>query len=119
MISKYEVSRLIKTELPQIADGLYRNTVTVDIYKSIQCLTDCTKNAVLDHNYTLSRKCFTLAQRLYDNGDVIIKSVIENCFIYSFSSFMPDDRIERMIVKSIIPVAFYSIYLKQVTQSGC
>ncbi|MBC7830201.1 MAG: hypothetical protein H7122_20830 [Chitinophagaceae bacterium] len=118
MISKYDAPRLIKNEIPQIADGLYRNTVTNDIYKSVQCLSECTKNAVLAHDYNLSKKCFKLAERLYNNGDVIIKSVIENCFIYSFSSFMPTDKIERMIVKSIIPGPFYNIYLKQVMQSG-
>jgi hypothetical protein len=119
MVSKYEVSELIEAELYKIRAGFHSNYASANIYKSVECLTDCTKQAVQDHNFNLSKKCFLLAERLYANGDSIIKSAIENTFIYSFSSLMPDNKIEKLILKSIIPVTLYAVYMKQVMQSGC
>ena len=119
MISKYEVPELIEAELHQITAGLQHNNSTIKMYKSVESLTAYTKDAVLDHNFNLSRKCFSLAERLYNNGDLVIKSAIENTFIYSFSSFMPGNKIEKIILRSIIPAKLYAVYIKQVMQSGC
>jgi hypothetical protein len=59
------------------------------------------------------------ADKLYRNGDNIVRMLIENSFIYSIISVMSLDPAERHWVKSIIPASLYSIYLKQVTASGC
>ncbi len=69
-----------KEELPTIAGDNYPARFTMDVYKSMQCFSDYTKTAVLDHNSQLAKKCFNLAGKLYRNGDNIVKNVIENTF---------------------------------------
>ncbi len=119
MITQYEVPSLLKEEIPQLAGKMYLSKVSLQIYSSINYFSDYTKHAVEDHNFNLARKCFALAEKLYREGDRLVRLLIETSFIYSFSSFMPRDRAEKLIVRSIIPEKLYSIYLKQVMQSGC
>ena len=119
MITQYEVPSLLKEELPTIAGDQYPARFTMDVYKSMQCFSDYTKTAVLDHNLQLAKKCFALAGKLYRNGDTMVRNVIENTFVFSFTSFMPKDRIEKLILQSIIPASLYTAYMKQVMGSGC
>lgn len=119
MITRYEVPSLLKEELPTIAGDQYPARFTMDIYRSVQCFSDYTKHAVLDHNLQLAKKCFALAGKIYRDGDNIVKNVIENTFVFSFTSFMPKDRIEKLILQSIIPTVLYTAYMKQVMGSGC
>lgn len=119
MITQYEVPSLLKEEMPAISGDSYPARFNMDIYKSVQYFSDYTRKAVLDHNHQLAKKCFTLAGRLYRNGDKIVKNVMENTFVFSFTSFMPNDKIEKLILLSIIPSSLYAAYLRQVMGSGC
>ncbi len=118
MITQYEVSSLLKEELPTIAGDQYPARFTMDIYKSVQCFSDYTKHAVLDHNLQLAKKCFALAGKIYRNGDNMVKNVIENTFVFSFTSFMPKDRIETD-PSVYYSCCLYTAYMKQVMGSGC
>lgn len=119
MIRQYEIPALLKAELPAISEDNYPARITMSIYKSVQSFSDFTKHAVQDHNVNLARKCFSLAEKLYRNGDAIVKNAIENIFVFSFTSFMPNDRVEKLILQSIIPAPLYAVYMKQVMRSGC
>ena len=119
MITQYEVPSLLRQEIPQLVEKTYPSKVSLEIYTSIHSFIDFTRHAVEDHNLTLAKKCFALAGNLYRNGDRMVRLIIENSFIYSFSSLMPQDRIEKLIVKSMIPDSLYAVYLKQVMSSGC
>ncbi|MCF2446866.1 hypothetical protein L0657_23115 [Dyadobacter sp. CY345] len=117
MISQLEGTKLIESEFPEL-DRLYkRNSLSSDIYNSVQRLLDFSKEAVLDYNLNLSRKCFDLAKRLYNQGDLIIRSAIEKSFISSFSTFLQKDEVEKKRLKFFIPDDFYSIYLKELDNS--
>jgi hypothetical protein len=119
MITQYEVPYLLKEELPTITSENYPARINMDVYKSVQYFSEYTRWAVLQHNLTIAKKCFGLAEKLYKQGDSIVKNVIENTFVYSFSSYIPNDRIEKLILISLIPSPLYAIYLKQVMGSGC
>lgn len=108
---------MIESEFPEL-DRLYkRNSLSSDIYNSVQRLLDFSKEAVLDYNLNLSRKCFDLAKRLYNQGDLIIRKAIEKSFIFSFSTFLDKDEVEKKRLKFFIPDDFYSIYLKELDNS--
>jgi len=113
MISQYEGTKLIESEFPQLTNLYKRSSLSTDIYKSVQRLLDFSKEAVLDYNLNLSRKCFALAKRLYTQGDLIIRSAIEKSFITSFSAFLQKDEVEKKRLKFFIPDDFYAIYLKE------
>ena len=119
MITQYEVPSLLREELPQLAGKIQPTNVMIDVYKSVNYFTNYAKEAVRDHHFNLAKKCFILAEKLYRNGDNIVRMAIENIFVYSFSSFMPIDRIEKLILQSIIPASLNAVYLKQVTSSNC
>ena len=119
MITQYEVPGFLAQVLPVQARRPQMGPVSMNIYKDLQQFTDYTRQAVDRHNYTLVKKCFCLADRLYTNGDRIVRNAVENIFVFSFSSFIPQDSVERIILKSFIPATLYALYVKQVTEGGC
>jgi hypothetical protein len=119
MITQYEVSSLLREELPYIEDKIYPVNIMVDVYKSVHYFTDYTRKAILYRHLMVVKKCFRLADQLYHYGDNVVKMCIENIFIYSFTSFMPADRIEKLILQSFIPPTLNSVYLKQISSCGC
>ena len=119
MITQYEVPGYLGRLLPStmIEPGL--GHINMNIYKDLQHFTDYTRQAVDEHNYALAKRCFRLAEKLYDDGDAIVKNAVENIFVFSFSSIIPQDGVERIILKSYIPVTLYALYVKQINQGGC
>ena len=118
MITKYEVASFLHNELPQLGAKTYFSKPSLEIYIAITQFSDCTKHAVQEHNLGLAKKCFVLAEKLYRYGDNLVRLLIENSFVYSFSSFMLQTQSERMALRSIIPDKLYAIYIKQIMQSG-
>ena len=86
-----------------------------DIYKSIQTLTDYTKRMALEHNFKMVEKCLALVERIYDKGNALVKSAVENIFIFSFSSMrMLCNIVEWRMVQSYMPAGLYALYIQQV-----
>ncbi|QEC44779.1 DUF7674 family protein [Pseudobacter ginsenosidimutans] len=119
MITRYEVPVLLKATIPDLQQTCMPAKASLEIYVAMNSFTDLTRHAVEDHNMNLAKRCFTLAEKLYREGDSLVKLLIENCFVYSFSLFMPKDRHEMLIVESMIPASLYNLYVKQVSASGC
>ncbi len=88
MITQYEVpgylARLVPATLLQPKLG----PINMTIYKDLRHFTDYTRQAVDEHNYALAKRCFRLAEKLYDHGDAIVKNAVENIFVFSFSSII-------------------------------
>lgn len=118
MITQYEVPGLLREEIPALTAQPFPGRASLEIYASINSFTDYTKHAVLDHDLNPAGKCFAFAEKLYRNGDALVKLLIENSFIYSITSYMPFDAVEKNKVKAIIPAKLYDVYVKQVTHNG-
>ena len=119
MITQYEVPGYLAQVLPVSALRPQPGHISLNIYKDLQHFTDYTKAAAEGHHYSLVKKCFRLADKLYANGDAVVKNAVENIFVFSFSSIIPQDSLEKIIFKSFIPVTLYALYVKQVTRGGC
>lgn len=119
MITQYEVPSLLRKEQVVTNEPLYPGNISMDVYKCVHSFTEYTRKAVQDHHLLVVKKCFRLADQLHHYGDAVVKMCIENIFIYSFSSFLPKDRIERLILQSLIPADLNTLYIKQVAASGC
>src|SRR5882724_3799863 len=76
MITQYEVPGYLAQVLPSRALHPQMGPVSMNVYKELQYFTDYTRRAVGRHNYTLAKKCFCLADRLYANGDRIVRNAI-------------------------------------------
>ena len=119
MITQYEVSSLLRKELPQLATRQVCVQTSLEVYVFMNSFAELTREVVKHHHFSTARKCFVIAERLFRHGDAQVKRLIENIFVFSFSSFMPKDEEERRIVRSIIPRDLYKIYLRQVMHEGC
>ena len=87
MISQSEGIQLIESKFPQLLSLYKKSALSSDIYKSIQRWVDFSREAVLDYNLQLSRKCFSAVNTLLSQGDEAIRTAIEKRFIYSFFPF--------------------------------
>lgn len=119
MITRYEAPVLLKSSIPGLEQTCIPTRASLDIYVAINSFTDFTRHAVEDHNMPLAKRCFFMAGKLYREGDSLVRMLIENCFVFSFSAFMPNNRQEKLILKSIIPSSLYNLYVKQVSAGGC
>lgn len=119
MITRYEAPVLLKSTLPGLEPSCIPTRASLEIYVAMNSFTDFTRHAVEDHNMNLAKRCFTIAEKLYREGDSLVRLLIENCFVYSFSLFMPRNRQEKLILESIIPSTLYNLYVKQVSTGGC
>lgn len=119
MITRYEVPVLLKETIPGLSKNCTATKASLEIYVTMNSFTDYTRAAVEERNINLARRCFSMAEKLYKEGDGLVRMLIENCFVYSFSLFMPRDRNELVIVESMIPASLYNLYVKQVSTGGC
>lgn len=119
MITQYEAASLLKEEIPQLDNKIYPVDLSLEIYASIHRFSDYTRHAVEEHDYPQAKKCFGLADRLYHHGDRLVKMLIENDFVYAFSSLLLKNQAEQQAVRSLIPARLYSVYLQQVMKTGC
>ena len=124
MISRYEASQMIDTELKHKISFLNSNRaglnldLSFDFHRSVNDLTEIAQKAAANHDFILLKQCITLAEKLYNNGERLVKDVLENTFIYSFSRIIPAGKMEQCVFKAMIPKSFYSIYLKQMMVSN-
>lgn len=114
MITQYQVRSLLVKEIPQLTEKMFPTRPSLQVYASMNYFTDYTKHVVKDHNFAQVKKCFTLAENLYLNGDNVVRFLIRNCFIYALfplESLTPKDKLR---VRVIIPDTLFAIYQKQV-----
>ncbi|MEO5889490.1 MAG: hypothetical protein ABIQ31_04515 [Ferruginibacter sp.] len=119
MINQYEVAAYLADELPEINGNLKKITPALNVFKSIQCLSDYTRNKVMQHDLRVVKKCFEIADNIYFRGNGLVRDAIENVFVYSFSSlFNLTDRKEKKELQALVPMCLYTAYVHQVFKSG-
>jgi len=83
----------------------------------VQVLTDYTKRMALEHDFKMVGKCMTLMGTLYEKGNALTRSAVENIFIYSFSTMMCGCNIvEWKTIRSSMPDTLYALYIQQVSK---
>jgi len=118
MISQYELPSLLRKEIPALALKNYPRKISMEIYASIHYFIEYTGNAVQENNIMLAKKCFCLAEKLYRDGDRMVKLLIENSYINAMDTYLPTDALERHALRAIIPDKLYALYIHQVMSSG-
>lgn len=122
MIAQIEVPRYIEENIPGIRYDFQKKagTATAAIYLSVQCLADFTRRAVKEHNYAMTRRCFAVAAKLHAKGDELVKSVLENVYVYSLSSLFCscENCKERNLLQAALPGSLHKVYVQQITKSG-
>ncbi|HSZ85855.1 MAG TPA: hypothetical protein VK787_07475 [Puia sp.] len=118
-MNTYEAAAFIEQKLPEAQIFEKSGRLTFDIYKTISCLTEFMRKKFLDKDMATVQKSLNVAETIYTKGDNVVKSAIENIFVFSFSGIMPGEKWKRNQFKSIIPITLFTLYIHQITHSYC
>lgn len=116
MITQFQVDAFLKKELPQIIhdDKAERRLQTVfPARTAISNFVSYTRQQMQAHHLRKVKKCFGLAGRLYCSGDVVVRMLIENLYVYSFSVFLPREQKQMQQWLALMPPALREIFSKQ------
>lgn len=119
MINQYEVAAYLVDELPEIKEDLKSISPTLNIFKSVQCLSNYTRSKVMQHDLRVVKKCFAIAENIYSRGNDLVRDAIENVFVYSFSSLLNlGSKDEKRELQALMPLYLHTAYVQQVLKSG-
>ena len=118
MINQFEVSMYLQEALPELKNELIL-TPNDNAYTAMHSLLDVTCRKVKESNYKTAKKCLKIASKLYDRGNQTVKNAVENVYVYSLSNILYARSVDKAKILAIIPMTLYTLYIKQVSQSGC
>lgn len=115
MIQQQELSKIIQNEIPELREEL-RDSGT-NTYRLIKLLKEHTVTAAMRQNYNSVHKCLALADKLYADGSKMVKSAVANVYVYAVDKMLhTTGEIKKW--KGMIPQNLYSLYVRQMLQSG-
>ena len=109
-ITEKEVPLILEEELPDITSELEKNSE--NILRIFNCFTNYTKKCAEKGNINKLKKCFKIADKFLKQGNNIVKSALENIFIFSVSSFIEIVSPVQEQVKKILPEKLKNACLK-------
>lgn len=114
MLNQFEIPALLVDKLPEIQQELKNNYATLNIFKSLQCLADHTKQKLEEHDMQGVKRSLAVAEYIYSRGNKLVRNAVETIFIYSLSSLLKMGSIvERRQLQSIMPLYLYTAYVQQ------
>ena len=119
MLNQYEVPAYLLEKIPGMEQELKMISPTLNIFKTIQCLANYTRQKVTQHDFTSVKNCFAIAEEVYTEGSTQVKNAIENVFVFSFSSILNlGSNEEKKQLQALMPLHLHTAYVKQVLKSG-
>jgi len=88
---------------------------TTNMYKQAERFADLTKTLIITGNIARAKKCFAVAEKLFQEGSNETKNAISNVFLFSVSCFM---EWHRCSIHDLFPESLKAEYHKQVCASG-
>ena len=88
---------------------------TINIYKQAERFADLTKALIITGNISRAKKCFAVAEQLFETGSNETKNAISNVFLFSVSCFM---ELHKCNIRDLFPKSLQAEYTKQVCTSG-
>lgn len=116
MITQYEVPNFIKDNIPQLAELYYPTRLSLLLYASITHFSDFTRHQVEAHNYAKAKQCFMVAEKLYFEGDRMVRIVMDNHFMYTITSSIAVKESAILEREHIIPEKLYKVYKRKLQQ---
>ncbi len=81
MITSYELPDILEQQIPEITEINRTLKPLLQVFLAINNFADITGKAIREHHYLLVGRCFSLAERFYNDGDRIIRNLIRH-FLY-------------------------------------
>ena len=115
MITEREVKSVIGTEIPLLAVGLSTIKGRNELFGTIGCLTEYTKELIREHRSSEVIQCFQTAYELLHEGSQIVKFAIVGIYIHSVSrllecSFCPEQSVKSEFLKNFGTEYYQLIY---------
>ena len=117
MINQLKIPMYLEDALPEMSAELKLSKKN-NAYKMMNALTDFTRKNIESRNYSVVKRCFKVADKLYSKGNTIVKNAVENVYVYAFSRLFDQDKKETALILGLIPGTLYALYLHQVIKSG-
>jgi len=110
---------MIATEIPEVRKEIAAVMTRKNPFQLITIFTRHTRKMIDQHNMSMIDKCMKLMDCLYYKGDQLVRTAIENIFVYRLGSMVATcDTAERRNIMASIPGNLYSVYVRQFYRSG-
>ena len=119
MYSQIECLSEIERHIPELSNVLHKPDCEKSIYKQIIILSEYTAERLYKDELNEVERLFQLAENLYQNGNGMVKSAIENVFVYALTSLLGNRKDSRKKLISLLPMTLFTIYMNQVLHRGC
>lgn len=118
-MNQYEVSAEIADQIPEIQKEIVRPPVFGSVYMSVKVLTTYTGKMLHEHQLRQVERCLKLADKIYHRGNKMVKTAVENVFIFSFSNMQGHcTKREWQQIQTMMPVTLFSLYIQQIMKPG-
>lgn len=120
VMNQYEVPALIADNIPEVRHELAEHANAGNINNTLHVLANYTHRMCQEHDLKGIQKCMKVADKIYVKGNKLVQTAVTNIFVYSFSIFRTTcNSIEWRLLQAKMPITLYSVYMRQVMQSGC
>jgi chaperonin cofactor prefoldin len=118
MITENEVTDILGEELPEINNELEKLPDSTNIYKTMECFVGFTKQNIYKGNFKEVKHCFSIAEKMLENGNNAVKNAIENVYVYSLGTVVALSTLKTNELKQLFNGSLRKEYNKQVCASG-
>jgi hypothetical protein len=87
----------------------------MNVYQQAERFAELTKTLIITGNIVRAKKCFAIAEQLFESGSNETKNAITNVYLFSVSCFM---EMHRCNIHNLFPDSLKKEHLKQVSASG-
>jgi hypothetical protein len=118
MIHDSEILDLLGNKIPDINPELEKLPNTGNVYKTIQCFADFTKELIGSGNLQAAKNCMNLAEEMLSEGNNLVKNAIENVFLHTLSPVLDISDSVGLHIKTMLKGSLRKEYMRQVCKSG-
>lgn len=118
-MNQFEAADIIATEIPEVKKEITAVLMQKSPFQLITILTRHMRQMIDQHDLFMTEKCLKLIDRIYHKGDALIRTAIENVFVFRLESIVAScDTAERRHIMARIPGNLYTAYVRQIYRSG-
>jgi len=118
MIHESEVLDLLGNKVPDINPELEKLPNAGNVYKTIQCFADFTKQLIGLGNLEAVRHCINLAEEMLEEGNSTVKNAIENVYLHSLSPILDLGDALGFSIQKMLKGSMRKEYRRQVSKGG-
>lgn len=118
-MNPFEAADEIASILPSAKSEFCSPTMARYPFQIIGVFTYHIKLMVEIHNTPMTKKCLNLMETIYNRGNTILKTAVENIFVFSIDTVIAScDDSEKRRIMSEMPIGLYTAYVNQIYKSG-